>query len=71
MTAKTARMFGVDPVAMVSFSNFGSSTDSKASKVREAVAYLHAPPDLVIDGEVQADFALNPEMLKEKFPFLN
>jgi malate dehydrogenase (oxaloacetate-decarboxylating)(NADP+) len=41
MTAKTARMFGVDPViAMVSFSNFGS-TDSKASKVREAVAYLH------------------------------
>jgi malate dehydrogenase (oxaloacetate-decarboxylating)(NADP+) len=57
---------------MVSFSNFGSSTDSKASKVREAVAYLHEHhPDLVIDGEVQADFALNPEMLKEKFPFLN
>jgi malate dehydrogenase (oxaloacetate-decarboxylating)(NADP+) len=55
---------------MVSFSNFGSSTDSKASKVREAVAYLHEHhPDLVIDGEVQADFALNPEMLKEKFPF--
>jgi malate dehydrogenase (oxaloacetate-decarboxylating)(NADP+) len=71
MTAKTARMFGVDPViAMVSFSNFGSSTDSKASKVREAVAYLHEHhPDLVIDGEVQADFALNPEMLKEKFFF--
>jgi malate dehydrogenase (oxaloacetate-decarboxylating)(NADP+) len=68
MTAKTARMF-VDPViAMVSFSNFGSSTDSKASKVREAVAYLHEHhPDLVIDGEVQADFALNPEM--EKFSF--
>jgi malate dehydrogenase (oxaloacetate-decarboxylating)(NADP+) len=55
---------------MVSFSNFGSSTDSKASKVREAVAYLHEHhPDLVIDGEVQADFALNPEMLKEKFLF--
>lgn len=71
MTAKTARMFGVDPViAMVSFSNFGSSSDLKASKVREAVAYLHEHhPDLVIDGEVQADFALNPEMLKEKFPF--
>jgi malate dehydrogenase (oxaloacetate-decarboxylating)(NADP+) len=71
MTAKTARMFGVDPViAMVSFSNFGSSSDSKASKVREAVAYLHEHhPDLVIDGEVQADFALNPDLLKEKFPF--
>ena len=71
MTAKTARMFGVEPViAMVSFSNFGSSTSPKASKVREAVAYLHEyHPDIVIDGEIQADFALNPEMLKEKFPF--
>jgi malate dehydrogenase (oxaloacetate-decarboxylating)(NADP+) len=71
MTAKTARMFGVDPViAMVSFSNFGSSSSPKASKVREAVAYLHEHhPDIVIDGEIQADFALNPEMLKEKFPF--
>ena len=71
MTAKTARMFGVEPViAMVSYSNFGSSSDQRASKVRDAVAYLHANhPDLIIDGEVQADFALNPEMLKEKFPF--
>lgn len=71
MTAKTARMFGVEPViAMVSFSNFGSSSDANATKVRQAVAYLHEHhPDLVIDGEVQADFALNPEMLKEKFPF--
>jgi malate dehydrogenase (oxaloacetate-decarboxylating)(NADP+) len=69
MTAKTVKMFGVEPVmAMVSFSNFGSSTDPSASK--EAVAYLHKNhPEMVIDGEVQADFALNPEMLKEKFPF--
>ncbi|MBP6181453.1 NADP-dependent malic enzyme [Flavobacterium sp.] len=71
MTAKTARMFGVEPViAMISYSNFGSSTNESASKVREAVAYLHKNhPDMVIDGEIQADFALNPEMLKEKFPF--
>lgn len=71
MTAKTVRMFGMEPViGMVSFSNFGSSTDSSASKVREAVAYLHNYyPDLVVDGEIQADFALNPEMLKAKFPF--
>ena len=71
MTAKTARMFGVEPViAMVSFSNFGSSSSPRSAKVREAVAYLHEHhPDLIIDGEVQADFALNPEMLKEKFPF--
>ena len=71
MTAKTARMFGVEPViAMVSYSNFGSSTNPSAGKVREAVAYLHENhPDLCIDGEIQADFALNPEMLKAKFPF--
>lgn len=71
MTAKTARMFGVEPViAMISYSNFGSSTNESASKVREAVAYLHNNhPEMIIDGELQADFALNPEMLKEKFPF--
>jgi len=71
MTAKTVKMFGIEPViAMVSYSNFGSSSDEKASKVREAVAYLHEHhPDLIVDGEVQTDFALNPDMLKQKFPF--
>lgn len=71
MTAKTVRMFGMEPViGMVSFSNFGSSSDPSASKVREAVAYLHNYyPDLIVDGEIQADFALNPEMLQAKFPF--
>ena len=71
MTANAAKMFGVVPViAMISFSNFGSSTNEGAVKVREAVAYLHKHfPDMVIDGEIQADFALNPEMLKNKFPF--
>ncbi|MFV8373716.1 NADP-dependent malic enzyme [Flavobacterium sp. LB1P71] len=71
MTAKTAKMFGVEPViAMVSYSNFGSSTNESATKVREAVDYLHKNhPEMVIDGEIQADFALNAEMLKAKFPF--
>ena len=71
MTEKTVRMFGMEPViAMVSFSNFGSSTVDSASKVRDAVSYLHKNhPDLIVDGEIQADFALNPEMLKGKFPF--
>jgi malate dehydrogenase (oxaloacetate-decarboxylating)(NADP+) len=71
MTANAARMFGIEPViAMISFSNFGSSTNDSASKVREAVSYLHENhPDMIIDGELQADFALNPEMLKAKFPF--
>jgi malate dehydrogenase (oxaloacetate-decarboxylating)(NADP+) len=72
MTAGIVKMFGMDPViAMVSYSNFGSSTNNEsADKVREAVAYLHKYyPNLVVDGEIQADFALNSEMLKNKFPF--
>jgi malate dehydrogenase (oxaloacetate-decarboxylating)(NADP+) len=71
MTAKTVKMFGMQPViAMVSFSNFGSSKDESAFKVRAAVAYLHKYyPDLIVDGEIQTDFALNAEMLKSKFPF--
>ncbi|MFY0712444.1 NADP-dependent malic enzyme [Seonamhaeicola sp. NFXS20] len=71
MTSKVIKLFGLNPVlAMVSYSNFGSSGNEKASKVREAVAYLHRYyPDLDIDGELQTDFALNDDMLREKFPF--
>ena len=71
MTAKAAKIFGIEPViAMISFSNFGSSVNDSASKVREAVEYLHSNhPEMIIDGEIQADFALNPEMLTAKFPF--
>ena len=71
MTAKTVRMFGMEPViAMVSFSNFGSSSEPSTVKIREAVDFLHKNhPDLIVDGEIQADFALNPDMLKDKFPF--
>lgn len=71
MTAHTVKMFGMEPViAMISFSNFGSSTHPSAVKVRDAVSYLHKyHPDLLVDGEIQADFALNPEMHKSKFPF--
>ena len=71
MTARTVRLFGMEPViAMISYSNFGSSKNPQADKVREAVSYLHKYyPDLAVDGEVQADFALNPDLLKSKFPF--
>jgi len=71
MTAKTVRMFGIEPViAMISFSNFGSSSNPSANKVRDAVKFLHENhPELQVDGEIQADFALNSEMLKDKFPF--
>ena len=71
MTSGVVKMFGIEPVmAMISYSNFGSSKDKTATKVREAVSYLHRRhPDLLVDGELQTDFALNSEMLKENFPF--
>ena len=71
MTARTVRMFGMEPViAMISFSNFGSSSSPRSTKVKDAVALLHqSHPDLLVDGELQTDFALNSEMLKERFPF--
>lgn len=71
MAANVATTFGFDPViAMLSYSNFGSSTHPHANKVREAVASLHAnAPDLVVDGDIQFDFALNMDLLESKFPF--
>ena len=71
MTSGVMKMFGVKPVmAMLSYSNFGSSKDQTATKVREAVAYLHRRhPDLSVDGELQTDFALNSNLLKANFPF--
>ena len=71
MTANAVRMFGLKPVvAMVSYSNFGSSNYENATKIRTAVSLLHKySPELIVDGEVQTDFALNGELLKEIFPF--
>jgi malate dehydrogenase (oxaloacetate-decarboxylating)(NADP+) len=71
MTNYTMKMFGLQPViAMISYANFGSSKDPHATKVREAVDLLHkSNPDMIVDGELQADFALNPELLQKKFPF--
>ncbi|WP_242130750.1 NADP-dependent malic enzyme [Aestuariivivens marinum] len=71
MTSSIIKLFGMEPVlAMVSHSNFGSSNSAEAVKVREAVSYLHRHyPNLVVDGELQTDFALNDEMLRERFPF--
>ena len=71
MTATTFKMFGIEPViAMTSYSNFGSSKDISATKVRTAVKYLHRSyPNLIVDGELQTDFALNNEMRNDIFPF--
>ena len=71
MTANFVKMFGMKPnMAMLSFSNFGSSSTETSQKIGEAVSYLHRHfPETVIDGELQADFALNREMLSKEFPF--
>src|SRR5690554_5884629 len=71
MTNYTMKMFGLEPViAMISYANFGSSKDPHATKVREAIEILHKTnPDMIIDGELQVDFALNAELLQKKFPF--
>ena len=71
MTSKIVEMFGIKPVmAMLSYTNFGSSKHPNAEKVTDAVAYLHRYyPDLVVDGPLQSDFALNRDMLEERFPF--
>ena len=71
MNSDLVEMFGLKPiVALLSFSNFGSSRFSQADKVSKAVKYLHKVlPNLIVDGPIQSDFALNSDMLKDRFPF--
>ena len=70
-TAKTVKMFGIEPViGVLSFSNFGSSDSEEAEKISSAIKLLHNNnPDIIVDGPIQSDFALNKEMLKSRFPF--
>lgn len=69
--ADMARRFDVEPrVALLSFSNFGSSRHPLAEKVRRAVEILHLrEPRLKVDGEMRADMAIVPEILEEEYPF--
>lgn len=71
MTYKLAKMFGMKPnIAMLSFSNFGSTNSESSRKIQDAISYIHRHfPHVNIDGELQADFALNPAMLAKEFPF--
>jgi malate dehydrogenase (oxaloacetate-decarboxylating)(NADP+) len=70
-TAETARRFDVEPrVAMLSFSNFGSTRHPLAEKVRRAVELIRRrDPTLMVDGEMQADTAVVPEILEGTYPF--
>ncbi len=69
--AKTIRKFKVTPkIALLSYSNFGSSPGKDSVKMAQAVDILHEKyPSLVVDGELQANFALNNELMMDKFSF--
>jgi len=71
-TAKVARRFGVKPkVAMLSFSNFGTSSEMRTDRVEEAISIARElDPELIIDGPMQADTALVSDIQKE-YPFMS
>lgn len=71
LTARAVKAFNITPrIALLSYSNFGASDDPDPVKIREAVDILQKrDPNLIVDGDVQANFALNQDMLKEQFPF--
>jgi malate dehydrogenase (oxaloacetate-decarboxylating)(NADP+) len=71
LTASTVKQFNITPkIAMLSYSNFGSAEGDVPRKVSEAVKILHNNyPGLIVDGDIQANFAVNNELLKEQFPF--
>ncbi len=71
MTADTVKQFDINPrLAMLSFSNFGSAKYPQSVKVAEAVKLIHKKrPDLMVDGEMQADTAVVTEILENEFPF--
>jgi malate dehydrogenase (oxaloacetate-decarboxylating)(NADP+) len=71
LAADFAITLEIEPrVAMLSFSNFGSSQHPISEKVRRAVQIVQKRrPDLDVDGEMQADVAVSPELIEERFPF--
>jgi malate dehydrogenase (oxaloacetate-decarboxylating)(NADP+) len=70
-TARAVEHFNIKPrIAMLSYSNFGSSASPEAILVRNVVERIKAShPELVIDGEMQAGIAFNKELLRENYPF--
>ncbi|GGH14812.1 NADP-dependent malic enzyme [Pedobacter zeae] len=68
---KSVKQFNIKPrIALLSYSNFGSNDGVTPNKVRETVNLLHKNhPEVVVDGEMQGNFAINNELLKDNFPF--
>jgi malate dehydrogenase (oxaloacetate-decarboxylating)(NADP+) len=71
LTANSVKQFNITPrIALLSYSNFGSAEGAVPNKMREAVEILHKNyPGMIVDGEMQANFALNNDLMKEQFPF--
>ncbi|MGZ4036113.1 MAG: NADP-dependent malic enzyme, partial [Bacteroidia bacterium] len=71
LTANSVKQFNITPrIALLSYSNFGSAEGDVPNKMREAVEILHKNyPGMIVDGEMQANFALNNDLMKEQFPF--
>jgi malate dehydrogenase (oxaloacetate-decarboxylating)(NADP+) len=71
LTAEAVKNLNITPkIALLSYSNFGSAEGDDSIKMREVARILHEQhPNLVVDGELQANFAMNNQMLKEQFPF--
>lgn len=71
LTAKKVRFFDTEPrIAMLSYSNFGSNKGELPDKMINALQKAKVKyPELLIDGEMQANIALSPKLLKENYPF--
>ena len=71
LTDKAVRFFGREPsMAVLSYSNFGSAKGEVPTKTAKAVAMAKEKwPDLIIDGDIQANVAINRQLLKENYPF--
>lgn len=71
LLAKSVRKFNISPrIALLSYSNFGSNEGEVPEKTRHAVKIMHDNfPDILVDGEMQANFAMNADLLKDNFPF--
>jgi malate dehydrogenase (oxaloacetate-decarboxylating)(NADP+) len=71
LAANFSRQLGMEPhVALLSFSNFGSTPHPLSDKIRKAVDLIKAScPDYVVDGEMQADTAVVPSIIEERYPF--